>query len=461
MAMLSNYTREFKYNFKLAYPVIIGMLGHTFVQFIDNIMVGQLGTAELAAVSLGNSFVFVAMSLGIGFSTAITPLIAEADGSGKTDRVGKIFIHGLILCVFLSLILSFSTLFSEPLLSKMGQPKDVVVLAQQYLFWVSLSLIPVIAFQGFRQFCDGLSYTQPAMYATLIGNLINVCLNYFLIFGYGGFPKMGVEGAAIGTLISRIIMFVLIVLYVSSNQKFRVYLNNSFRFKISLKLFRKIISLGLPSALQMFFEVIFFTSAVWMSGLLGKNPQASNQIALNLSSMTYMIAFGLGVAAMIRVGNQKGKNDFIELRRIGFSCFFLVLILDLIFCLFFLTTHDLLPWLYLDGDNPLIFSDVIKVVELSSKLIIISAFFQVFDGIQAVVLGSLRGFQDVNLPTIIIFFSYGIIGFPISYLLGIELLYGVVGIWMGLLIGLATSSILLMIRFNYLSKKFILIFPKN
>ena len=461
MAMLSNYTREFKYNFKLAYPVIIGMLGHTFVQFIDNIMVGQLGTAELAAVSLGNSFVFVAMSLGIGFSTAITPLIAEADGSGKTDRVGKIFIHGLILCVFLSLILSFSTLFSEPLLAKMEQPKDVVVLAQQYLFWVSLSLIPVIAFQGFRQFCDGLSYTQPAMYATLIGNLINVCLNYFLIFGYGGFPKMGVEGAAIGTLISRIIMFVLIVLYVSSNQKFRVYLNNSFRFKISLKLFRKIISLGLPSALQMFFEVIFFTSAVWMSGLLGKNPQASNQIALNLSSMTYMIAFGLGVAAMIRVGNQKGKNDFIELRRIGFSCFFLVLILDLIFCLFFLTTHDLLPWLYLDGDNPLIFSDVIKVVELSSKLIIISAFFQVFDGIQAVVLGSLRGFQDVNLPTIIIFFSYGIIGFPISYLLGIELLYGVVGIWMGLLIGLATSSILLMIRFNYLSKKFILIFPKK
>ncbi len=252
-----------------------------------------------------------------------------------------------------------------------------------------------------------------------------------------------------------------IVLYVSSNQKFRVYLNNFFRFKISLKLFRKIISLGFPSALQMFFEVIFFTSAVWMSGLLGKNPQASNQIALNLSSMTYMIAFGLGVAAMIRVGNQKGKNDFIELRRIGFSCFFLVLILDLIFCLFFLTTHDLLPWLYLDGDNPLIFSDVIKVVELSSKLIIISAFFQVFDGIQAVVLGSLRGFQDVNVPTMIIFFSYGIIGFPISYLLGIELLYGVVGIWMGLLIGLATSSILLMIRFNYLSKKFILIFSKN
>ena len=461
MAMLSNYTREFKYNFKLAYPVIIGMLGHTFVQFIDNIMVGQLGTAELAAVSLGNSFVFVAMSLGIGFSTAITPLIAEADGSGKTDRVGKIFIHGLILCIFLSLILSFSTLFSEPLLARMGQPKDVVVLAQQYLFWVSLSLIPVIAFQGFRQFCDGLSYTQPAMYATLIGNLINVCLNYFLIFGYGGFPKMGVEGAAIGTLISRIIMFVLIVLYVSSSQKFRVYLNNSFRFKISLKLFRRIISLGLPSALQMFFEVIFFTSAVWMSGLLGKNPQASNQIALNLSSMTYMIAFGLGVAAMIRVGNQKGKNDFIELRRIGFSCFFLVLILDLIFCLFFLTTHDLLPWLYLDGNNPLIFSDVIKVVELSSKLIIISAFFQVFDGIQAVVLGSLRGFQDVNVPTMIIFFSYGIIGFPISYLLGIELLYGVVGIWIGLLIGLAASSILLMIRFNYLSKKFILIFSKN
>jgi len=461
MAILSNYTKEFRYNFKLAYPVIVGMLGHTFVQFIDNIMVGQLGTAELAAVSLGNSFVFVAMSLGIGFSTAITPLIAEADGSRKIDRVGKIFVHGLFLCVLLSLIVSFSALFSESLLEKMGQPEDVVVLAKQYLFWASLSLIPVITFQGFRQFCDGLSYTQPAMYATLIGNLINVCLNYFLIFGYGGFPKMGVEGAAIGTLISRIVMFVLMASYVNLSQNFTSYLKNVFSFKISLKLFRKIISLGFPSALQMFFEVIFFTSAIWMSGLLGKNPQAANQIALNLSSMTFMIALGIGVAAMIRVGNEKGKRNFFELRRIGFSCFLLIIILDVIFCLFFLVTHNLLPWLYLDGNNPVIFSDVIQVVELSSKLIIISAFFQIFDGIQAVVLAALRGIQDVNIPTMITFFAYGIIGFPISYFLGIKISYGTVGIWIGLLIGLATSSLLLMIRFNYLSKKFILNFSKK
>ena len=455
MAMFSDYAKEFKHNFKLAYPVIIGMLGHTFVQFIDNIMVGQLGTAELAAVSLGNSFVFVAMSLGIGFSTAITPLIAEADGSGKIDRVGKIFIHGLILCVFLSLILSFSTLFSEPLLAKMGQPKDVVVLAQQYLFWVSLSLIPVIAFQGFRQFCDGLSYTQPAMYATLIGNLINVCLNYFLIFGYGGFPKMGVEGAAIGTLISRIIMFILIVLYVGFSKKFTVYLNNFFRFKISLKLFRKIISLGFPSALQMFFEVIFFTSAVWMAGLLGKNPQASNQIALNLSSMTYMIAFGLGVAAMIRVGNQKGLADFVSLRRIAFSIFLLVILIEIVFAFMFFTLRDWLPTLYLDTDNIAKLMENKEVIMIASELLIIVALFQIFDGLQVVILGALRGMQDVKIPTIITFIAYWLIGFPICYYLGLYTPLKSTGIWIGLLVGLAFASIMLYIRFNYLTKKLI------
>lgn len=461
MAILSGYTKEFRYNFKLAYPVIVGMLGHTFVQFIDNIMVGQLGTAELAAVSLGNSFVFVAMSLGIGFSTAITPLIAEADGSKNIFRVRKIFIHGLILCILLGLILFFAVLFFQPLLEKMGQPADVVVLARQYLFWVSLSLIPVIVFQGFRQFCDGLSFTRPAMYATLLGNVVNVCLNYFLIFGYAGFPKMGVEGAAIGTLISRIIMFISIAFYINFSRSFTAYLNNAFSFKISLKLFKKIISLGFPSALQMFFEVIFFTSAIWMSGLLGKNPQAANQIALNLSSMTFMIALGIGVTAMIRAGNQKGKKNFLELRRISISCFLLILILDIVFCLFFLLTHDLLPWLYLDGSNPSIFSDVIQVVEISSKLIIISAFFQIFDGLQAVVLGALRGVQDVNIPTIITFFAYGIIGFPISYFLGIKTSLGVVGIWIGILLGLSISALLLISRFNYLSKKFILNLTKG
>ncbi|MDA0937015.1 MAG: MATE family efflux transporter, partial [Bacteroidetes bacterium] len=190
---LSTYTREFNTNLKLAYPVIVGMLGHTIVQLIDNIMVGQLGTAELAAVSLGNSFVFVAMSLGIGFSTAITPMVSEALGGKNHTKVRNVFVHGLILCFGMGLLLALAVLWSQPLLSRMSQPLEVVFLAKPYLFWVALSLVPLVGFQGFRQFAEGLFQTRLAMYATLLGNVINVILNYLLIFGLFGFPELGME----------------------------------------------------------------------------------------------------------------------------------------------------------------------------------------------------------------------------------------------------------------------------
>jgi len=455
IAALDQYTREFKYNLRLAFPVIVGLLGHTFVQLVDNIMVGQLGTAELAAVSLGNSFFFVAMSLGIGFSTAITPLVAETDGAKDIQAGRNVFIHGLLLCTFIGVFLSLAVLICKPLLYQMGQPEEVVVLAFPYLKWVAISLIPLITFQGFKQFSEGLSHTRPAMYATLMGNLINVILNYVLIFGFWIFPKMGVEGAALGTLISRCSMLLFMALYVRYNKRFTEFAQGIVLKKSDWNLFKKIIRLGLPSALQMFFEVIFFTAAIWLSGFLGKNPQAANQIALNLSSMTFMFAMGLGVTAMIRVGNQKGKGDFIAMKRIAYSIFLLIFLFDVLFCLFFLLMNTYLPWIYLDGTNPLQISDVNEVVRIASSLLIISAFFQISDGLQAVVLGALRGLQDVNIPAWITFFSYGIFGLPISYYLGLHTTMGATGIWIGLLSGLTASAILLYLRFNYMTKKLI------
>ncbi len=452
---LRTYTREFKTNFKLAYPIIIGMLGHTLVQLIDNIMVGQLGTAELAAVSLGNSFVFVAMSLGIGFSMAITPMIAEAFGAKNHNKVRSIFVHGLILCFCLGLGLAILVLWTQPFLSQMGQPLEVVVLAKPYLFWVALSLVPVVSFQGFRQFAEGLFQTRLAMYATLIGNVINVLLNYLLIFGLYGFPEMGVEGAALGTFISRWIMVLFMAFNVKNKKSFRRYNRKLHRVKLSKVLFERIFSLGFPSAFQMFFEVTFFTSAIWISGLLGKNPQAANQIVLNLSSMTYMVALGVGATAMIRVGNEKGRGDFVALRRVAISAFILIFLMDFIFCLFFIAGHDFLPWIYLNGNAPIISSDVAEVVQMASTLILIAAFFQIADGIQAVVLGALRGIQDVNIPAVLIFISYGIVGSPISYYLGLKTEWGVSGIWIGLLTGLTLSAILLVLRFQYLTKKLV------
>ena len=340
---ISIYTREFKYNLKLAYPVMIGMLGHTFVQFIDNVMVGQLGTAELAAISLGNSFVFIAMSIGIGFSQAITPLIAEADGAKKDNDISGIFEHSFLICLILGLILFTVVFLNRNLLYFMNQPIEVVKLASPYLFWVSFSLISIVTFQSFRQFADGLSFTKAAMYSTLLGNVINVILNFFLIFGLWIFPKLGVEGAAIGTLISRICMLIFIVVYLKLHKKLSKYIKRFFPSKVQIQRVKKIIYLGLPSALHSFFEVAFFISAVWMAGIIGKNSQAANQIALNLASMTYMVALGVGVAAMIRVGNQRGMMNFIKLREVALSTLLLIIIIDIFFCIIFLIFNDYLP----------------------------------------------------------------------------------------------------------------------
>jgi MATE family multidrug resistance protein len=434
---------------------MIGMLGHTFVQFIDNIMVGQLGTAELAAISLGNSFVFIAMSIGIGFSSAITPLVAEADGAKKEDDVSRIFEHSFLICLILGIVLFLSVFLNRNLLYSMNQPIEVVELASPYLFWVSMSLITIVTFQSFRQFADGLSFTRAAMYSTLVGNAINVILNFFLIFGFWIFPKLGVEGAAIGTLISRICMLTFIIFYLKLHKKLSKYIKKFFPSKIEIKRVKKILYLGLPSALHSLFEVAFFVSAVWMSGFIGKNSQAANQIALNLSSMTYMVALGVGVAAMIRVGNQRGMMNFKKLREVALSTLLLIIIIDIFFCFIFLTFNDSLPLLYLDSSDPSGFNDVNEVLKIASNLLIVAGVFQLFDGIQAVVLGSLRGMQDVIKPAIIIFFSYGILGFPISYTLGFYTSLGMVGIWIGLLSGLFFSSLFLFLRFNYLSKKII------
>ena len=449
----SKYTREFNYNLKLAYPVMIGMLGHTFVQFVDNVMVGQLGTAELAAISLGNSFVFIAMSIGIGFSTAITPLIAEADGAKNKPRVIEIFEHSFLICFILGIILTAIVFLNRNLVSFMGQPIEVVELAIPYLFWVSISLIAVVNFQSFRQFADGMSITKAAMYSVLAANLINVILNYLLIFGIWKFPELGLEGAAIGTLISRFSMLIFIIFYLKLHKKLSFYIKNFFPKKIITTHIKKIIALGFPSALHSFFEVGFSICAVWMSGLTGKNAQAANQIALNLSTMTFMVALGVGVAAMIRVGNQRGRMDFKKLREVAISTFVLILFVDIIFCSIFLTFNDLLPYLYLDTSNLENISDVNEVVSIASKLLIVAGFFQVFDGLQAVVLGALRGMQDVNIPAFIIFFSYIILGLPTSYFLGFYTELSMVGIWIGLLTGLFSSSLFLFLRFNYLSKK--------
>ena len=452
---ISQYTSEFKYNWKLAAPVMLGMLGHTFVSFVDNIMVGQIGTAELAAVSLGNSFMFIAMSIGIGFSTAITPLIAEADSSDNLKQARSSYKNGLFLCTVLGIVLFLGIYFSKSVMYLMKQPQEVVELAIPYLDLVAFSLIPMIIFQAIKQFSDGMSMTKYPMYATLLSNIINIILNYLLIFGKFGFPEMGIVGAAYGTLVSRIVMVLYLWILLRYNKRSKRIVRDIKFFVLDFLMIKKIINLGSLSAMQMFFEVAIFTAAIWLSGLLGKNPQAANQIALNLSSMAFMVAMGLSVASMIRVGNQKGLKNYKELRRIAFSLFLLGVLLAIFFALLFFIFNKSLPSIYVNLNDTTNYADNMEVISIASKLLIAAAFFQISDSIQVVVLGALRGLQDVKIPTILTFISYWVVGFPISYFLGKEEMYGSFGIWLGLLAGLTTASILLFIRFNSLTLKLI------
>lgn len=422
---------------------MMGQLGHVLVGFIDNLMIGQLGAAPLAAVSLGNTLVFFALFLGIGFSFAITPLIAEADGEGNAQKGRVYFQHGLIMCTVNGVILFLLLLLAKPILYMMDQPPDVVDLALPYLDIVAFSLIPLMIFQGFKQFADGLSMTKYAMYATLLANVVNVIFNYLLIYGVWFFPRLELEGAAIGTLISRVFMLLLLYIILSRRPKLKPYFI-LMKKPLNKNIFKRLINLGFPTALQMLFEGGIFTATVLLAGTLGTNPQAANQIALNLASMTFMIAVGLGVTATIRVANQKGKQQFRTLREVAFSIFLQVFLIEGIFALGFIVMKNFLPTLYIDDA---------EVIVLASQLLVIAALFQLSDGLQVAILGALRGLQDVKIPTLICFIAYWLIGFPVSYFTGKAEVLGSNGIWLGLLSGLTASAIMLYIRFNYLSKQ--------
>lgn len=442
---LSIYTKEFKTNLYLAFPVMLGELGHVLVGLADNIMVGQLGAAPLAAISLGNSLVFIAMSLGIGFSFAITPLIAEADGQGNIEKGRAVYQHGMILCGATGVLLFVLLLLAKPVLYYLDQPPEVVELAVPYMQIVAFSMIPLMIFQGFKQFADGLSQTKYGMYAIVLANVVNVLFNYFLIYGIWIFPRLEVEGAAWGTFISRVFMVVFLYVILLSKKKFQSYFKWT-RQNLHKRIFNRLFQLGFPTALQMLFEVGIFTASIFLAGTLGTNAQAANQIALNLASMTYMIAVGLGVTATIRVGNQKGKKNFKDLRRVAFSIFFLAFIIETFFAVGFILLNDILPMMYIDNG---------EVILLAAQLLLIAALFQLSDGMQVTILGALRGLQDVKIPTLICFLAYWAIGFPLSYFLGKAGVMGSFGIWIGLFAGLSASAIMLYFRFTFLTKKLI------
>ncbi|WP_125723380.1 MATE family efflux transporter [Flavobacterium ustbae] len=453
---LKQYTKEFSYNLRLAYPVILGMVGHTLIGIVDNIMVGKIGSTELAAVSLGNSMIFIAMSLGIGFSTAITPIVAEGDAEKNDTKIRSAFHHGLFLCTILGLVLFTVIMFAKPIMELLNQPADVIVLAKPYLGWVAFSLIPLVMYQGYKQFADGMSLTKYSMYAMVMANVLHVAINYVLIYGIWIFPEMGIIGAALGTVISRIFLVMFMHIMLSRREDLKRFFNGFNFNEIKKATIKKIISIGFPSAMQMLFEVVLFTASIWLCGNIGKTSQAANQIALSLASLTFMFAMGLSVTSMIRISNQRGLMDYKKLIVVARSIFLLAIFLETVFAIFFIVFHEYLPNIFLNMENTGQILDNEEVIGIASKLLLIAAVFQISDGVQVVVLGALRGLQDVKVPMYITFVAYWVIGFPISYYLGEHTELKAQGVWIGLLAGLTAAAISLYIRFHYLTKKLII-----
>jgi len=431
---------------QLAYPVIIGQLGIIMMGVVDSLMVGKLGAAPLAAASLGNSLTFIVLIIGIGVSLAVTPLVAIAVGANKFEDCGVYFRQSLLVNSVLSIVIALIVYFASDLIVYFDQPLEVQVQAKSYMKIIGLSAIPLMFFQTYKQFIEGLSVMRPAMIIALMANIINACANWVLIFGKFGLPALGLDGAGWATFASRVFMALAMMGFVMSNKFFKQY-DVSFHFKsINRTVIKKILSLGLPSGFQYFFEVGAFSFAVVMVGWLGTKQQAAHQIAINLASISFMAVLGISAAGSIRVGNAVGQKDIHETRRAGFTASLLGA--SVMFCsgLIFIFFRNFLPSLYVNDE---------VVISIASSLLVIASLFQLSDGVQAVGIGILRGLTDVKIPTAITFIAYWVVGLPVGYLLGFTFELGVQGVWIGLLMGLTTSAILLTLRFNVRSRHII------
>ncbi|MBD1396310.1 MATE family efflux transporter [Pontibacter sp. JH31] len=436
------YREHFRKNFLLAYPVVLSQLGHIMVSVFDSLMVGQIGTIPLAAASLGNSIFTITLVFGLGVSYSITPLIAAADGRRNYTRISLLLLNGLFSNLLLGVFLFIAGYFLSPYITFLDQPEEVVRQAIPYINILFLSMVPLMVFQAFRQFAEGLSLTKQAMYISIVANALNVLLNYILIFGKLGFEPMGLVGAGWATLISRIIMALMMGAYVLYAKRFAAFHRFLTIRHLSLIHMYHIFKLGLPISGQMVFEMGAFSFSAIMIGWLGARELAAHQIAINVASVTYMMASGIAAAATIRVGNQKGLRNFRAMRMAGNSSFAMGVIFMIASGILMIAGKNFIPSLYIDDP---------AVIEMASMLMIIAALFQISDGVQVVGLGALRGLEDVRIPSLISLVAYWVIGLPVGYFLCFKAGFGVNGVWTGLLVGLSVAAILLFWRFKMLS----------
>ncbi|MFN4363903.1 MATE family efflux transporter [Chryseobacterium hispalense] len=441
-----NYTKEC---LTLALPVMLTQVGQVSVNLFDNIIVGKLlGADALASVSLGNAVFFSMFVLALGFSFAIPPLVSEAHSQHDHRTINSVFSHGFVINITVGIVLMAALLLAMPLLYHSGQPDKIIPDTVDFLTIMAISIVPFMAFQTLREVSEGLSYTIGVTKATIIANIINIVLNYVFIEGLFGIPPMGVKGSALASLIARIFMVVFLYFVLLNQEKTKRYIKD-FSLKIevfSKKMFDKMIRLGLPTALQMFFEVTAFAGAAFICGLISAHDIASHQIALSMASFTFNLCIGFSVASTVMIGRKLGEQNFTELRKVGINNLKIAFIFMAICGIVFILGRNILPTFFTKKEE-------VEVITLAAKLMIIAALFQLSDGIQVTALGTLRGMQDVKIPSIYTFIAYWIITIPLGYFLCVTLQMGAFGMWIALGLGLTISALFLVKRFLNLSAK--------
>ncbi len=446
MFSIREYIPFYKRNINLAVPVMITQAGQMVVQIADNIMVGHLGTAQFAGVSFSNNIFLMGMVFCICFTQGLTPFAGQNYGSGNFKEVTKYFQNSFILNTIMCSIVLLIMYAVIPFMDLMGQDADIIIYAKSYYRIMLISLVPFIMFFTIRNFSEGIGITKYAMYITVGANILNILLNWLLIFGKLGFPQMGVNGAALATLISRIAMlvaFVVVIFTLNDYKRFTSLIGKPFVEKEKLM---GLLKTSTPIAFQGLIESTAFSLSGIMVGWFGKIALAGHQIAMTMSSFSFMVAQGIGAATTIRVSHQLGEKDYPATRKAGFAAMHLAVALMGLAGLVYILLRNYIPYLFTTDS---------EVIPVASTLLIICAGYQVFDALQLAGIASLRALMDVKIPLIFSTVSYYGVCLPVGYLLGCTFGIGPVGIWLGLMAGLMFASILFLYRFNRITTRLI------
>lgn len=431
--------KEAKNTIQLAFPIVIGELAQMALHIIDSAMVGAISYKQLAAAALVMNAMNIPFVLGIGMTISVSQMVSMAQGRKDRPGVTHYFYNGFLLCAFTAILISGLLFACLPLLHHMGQDPEVVELAIPFMRLMALSIVPMLLFMTLKQFADGLEYTKTAMLLSIAGMPINILLNWILIYGHWGFPRLELLGAGWATLITRTVLFVVLGLIILKHHRFKEFMAlKQQEWYLNRKTIRALLHIGVPSSLQIGMEAGAFAVSGILIGTFGAVPQAAHQIALSCAAFTFMVSMGLAQAGSIRVSNAFGRANWHSIAVIGKSTLLTALLYGCICALAFsIFRHQL----------PVFFNDNVAVVKLSALLLLYAAVFQISDATQAIGAGLLRGIKDVRVPTILVGVAYWVVGLPLGYLLGFIFHMGAGGMWLGLIAGLTLASVFLITRF--------------